>query len=417
MQINRLIIENFKGHAHCEVDFQPGFNLLIGDNSTGKTSILEAASVALGGFISGVEGELSKNIGKEDVRLTMATMADGSYNRQYNTPVLISCETTLGNWSRRKSSYLSSHTTLEPADIRRQAKAMTEDASCQLPVLIYQGAGRTWMQNREQSKKVGFFSRTVGYRNCLDAASDPKMLLNWCEKMVYISLQQEKPIREYEAVKTALSTFMSVMNESASPEIRYDLQSSELCYAENGTLMPIRSLSAGYQSIIWMVLDIACRMSVLNPQLLEQTYLTSGVVLIDELDMHLHPKWQWNVIAALQQTFPNVQFIAATHSPILIASCKEGHLIYVERESISYGPTEYGIEVNDVLTYTQGSGAIVKRVKEDLDSAYQLLEEGKLSEADAALQRMETLLGTEHTEVLKLRTALAFEQAIAGEVQ
>lgn len=236
--------------------------------------------------------------------------------------------------------------------------------------------------------------------------------MNWCAKMEQVSWQKDKKIGEYEAVKNALSHFMAVMDEGHISRIQFDKQTSELSYIDSGASLPIRCLSAGYQSVIWMVLDIAYRMAVLNPNLRERAADSTGIILIDELDMHLHPKWQWKVIEALQETFPNVQFIAATHSPILIAACKDGHLIYVDHDSISYGMTDYGMEVNDVLTYTQGSNAMAESVKEQMDSFYGLIEEGKLEDAEKELFQLEQSLGKEHTELNKARTALDFERAI-----
>lgn len=92
-----------------------------------------------------------------------------------------------------------------------------------------------------------------------------------------------------------------------------------------------------------MIADITYRMAVLNPNLRDKTSETPGIVLIDEIDMHLHPKRQWNIIGALRQTFPNVQFIASTHSPILIASCKKGQLIRMEKDEVTYDTSCYGI--------------------------------------------------------------------------
>ena len=86
-------------------------------------------------------------------------------------------------------------------------------------------------------------------------------------------------------------------------------------------------------------------MALLNPDLLEDISQTPGIVLIDELDMHLHPKWQWRIIAGLKATFPNVQFIAATHSPVIMASCKEENLIRIDaNRNITYEKTPYGLD-------------------------------------------------------------------------
>ena len=333
MFLKHLSIQNFKGLVHCEVDLEPGFNLLIGDNGKGKTSILEAASVALGGFIAGIDHIPSKHIVESEIRVSSSSMGDGSFNQQFETPVSIYCCADVNGdevkWTRQKNSVSASRTTVEPRDICKIANAMSKNPQSVLPVLSYQSAARAWMQKRDSSNKLfdTQFSRTLGYRNCLEEATDSKSLLNWCAKMEQVSWQKNKPIGEYESVKNAVSTFMSVMSETDVCEIQFDKQSSELSYKEGDGSLPLRYLSAGYQSVIWMVLDIAYRMAVLNPNLREKASEGSGVVLIDELDVHLHPKWQWNIISALTQTFPNVQFISATHSPIIIASCKRGKLI------------------------------------------------------------------------------------------
>ena len=204
-----------------------------------------------------------------------------------------------------------------------------------------------WSQKRDKVQDVfrKRYTRTVGYTDTLSEASNIKLLLNWCVKMEQVAWQKETKIAEYEAVKKAVSDFMGYMDHGEQYEIFYDKQLEELMYREKEVIQPVSNLSAGYQSLIWMVFDIAYRMAVLNPFLLSQVTETAGIVLIDELDMHLHPKWQWKVIDALRQTFPKVQFIATTHAPILFASAKDVWLIDIEQEEIQYSHSHYGLDV------------------------------------------------------------------------
>lgn len=419
MFLKHLSIQNFKGLVHCEVDLEPGFNLLIGDNGKGKTSILEAASVALGGFIVGIDHIPSKHIVESEIRVSSSSMGDGSFNQQFETPVSIYCCADVNGdevkWTRQKNSVSASRTTVEPRDICKIANAMSKNPHSVLPVLSYQSAARAWMQKRDSSNKLfdTQFSRTLGYRNCLEEATDSKSLLNWCAKMEQVSWQKNKPIGEYESVKNAVSTFMSVMSETDVCEIQFDKQSSELSYKEGDGSLPLRYLSAGYQSVIWMVLDIAYRMAVLNPNLREKASEGSGVVLIDELDVHLHPKWQWNIISALTQTFPNVQFISATHSPIIIASCKRGKLIDVNGDNISYPPSGYGVEINDVLTSTQESKAMDERVRQDLSEVYQRIEGEDFNGAQEKIEALEVALGENHPEIIKVKTQLQWMKSLS----
>lgn len=421
MYLKDVEIENFKGHTHCQVKFSKGFNLLIGDNGMGKTSALEAISVALGGFIAGIDDVASKHFTRDEIRILSTSMGDGSFNRQYETPVLVTCTANIGEknyrWTRRKSSVQASRSTVEPSTIKKVAHKLSHDPQAILPILSYQSAARTWMQKREPSANIfnTDFNRTVGYVNCLDEASDSKSLINWCAKMEQVAWQKGEAISEYESVKNTIAKFMSIMNESEMPQIRFDKQTSELSYTTDEGSLPIRCLSAGYQSILWMIADIAYRMAVLNPNLRDKTSETPGIVLIDEIDMHLHPKWQWNIIEALQQTFPNVQFIASTHSPILIASCKNGQLIRMEKDEVAYDTSCYGMEINDILRSTQQTKDIDKAVKAYLDNIYELIDDEEFEQAESAINDLEKVLGDNHPELTRVKTALTFEKSIAGD--
>ena len=136
--------------------------------------------------------------------------------------------------------------------------------------------------------------------------------------MEKLEWKKEQKISEYEAVKKAVSDFMQCMEIQDGIEVFYDKQQEGLLYQKGDLILSVTSLSAGYQSLVWMVMEIAYRMAVLNPFMKEAVAQTHGVVLIDEIDIHLHHRWQWNIINALRTVFPNVQFIAATHSPISI---------------------------------------------------------------------------------------------------
>ena len=203
--------------------------------------------------------------------------------------------------------------------------------------------------------------------------------MNWIRHMEMLEWKRKAEIGEYQGVKKAVRLFMQEMIQEKVSNFEYDEQSGELIFVTSEGALPVRDLSAGYQSVIWMVLDIAYRMALLNPQLLSDIRNTPGIVLIDELDMHLHPKWQWKIVNALKKTFPGVQFIAATHSPVIMASCKEEHLIKIDDEkNIIYEKTPYGLEINDILSICQESGAIAEQVEKLIADFENSITEGDL---------------------------------------
>ena len=190
------------------------------------------------------------------------------------------------------------------------------------------------------------------------------------------------------------------------PQIAYSRAFEDIAYTENGETIPVNYLSAGYQSLLWMVMDMAFRMAVLNPgkKSLNQC---EGIVLIDEVDMHLHPKWQWKIIEALKTSFPKIQFILATHSPIIISSSKDATLLEIDQEQeISELSDAYAYSVSDVLTYRQGSSEIPDELKE-LSKKFEIEMNAKNhKEAQDVLMRMEEKYGKENSLVKKGRFRL-----------
>lgn len=370
MYLSNIHIENFKGIKNADIDFGRSVNLIIGDNGTGKTSVLEAISVALGGFLSGIDGVNTIHFSKDEIRRENQLTGSGSNNTVYKTPICVNIclELDVGDdtgvhyfkFSRQKKSIKSSRSTVEPRDICRAAQFMVDNQNSILPVISYQSFSRVSNQKKDKWENPfsDDYSRVVGYMDCLEEAANDKMLINWCKRMEQIAWQQEKPILEYEVVKKAVSDFMKFMQGSERINVSYDKRTEELVYFNGEEILPIRLLSSGFRNLLGMVFDIAYRMAVLNPDLLEEiTKKTPGIVLIDEIDLHLHPNWQWRVVEALKKTFPNVQFIATTHSPIIIASCKEENLITLQLEDrfldkpseIVPGKTVKGWMVDSVL--------------------------------------------------------------------
>lgn len=365
MILDTIRIMNFKGIEDIEFRFDSDFNLIIGDNGTGKTSILEAISVGLGAFLTGIDGVTSIHFSTDEIRRENELLGEGSSNIIYRTPTCVECKLTLNqkcfSFKRQKKSVKSSRSTVEPRDICKEAALLAGESKAILPIISYQGISRISDQKREKWKDVfeDDFSRVVGYTDCLDASSNTKLLTNWFRRMEQVSWQRGKKIAEYEAVKQAVSTFMRQMMDVEDVTVFYDKRTEELVYRSEGEELPLRFLSSGFRTLVGMVMDIAYRMAVLNPFLLRDLVnQTPGIVLIDEIDMHLHPKWQWNVVKALKTTFPRVQFIVTTHSPIVIASCKDEKLIILNQKlteaqcakmEFSYDKSVQGWQVNDVL--------------------------------------------------------------------
>ena len=191
MYFERVVIQNFKAIQTMELTFTPGVNLLIGDNGVGKTSVLEALTVALGGYLNGITGVTAKGIQQTDVRIEQTPIADASMGLRYITPVDIESQVRIGEqeylWHRcRQDESGNSRTKTIGKEFVNYTKTISNDSQAQLPLLSYLSTGRVFASKREDSgsaQKKKLNDRRRGYVGCLDNALDIKAIKHWCLEM------------------------------------------------------------------------------------------------------------------------------------------------------------------------------------------------------------------------------------------
>jgi predicted ATP-binding protein involved in virulence len=327
MKITKLELKNFRCFEQYELNLLDRFNLLIGDNGSGKTAVLDALAISAGSFLLGIIDILSKDkrhITKNDIRYEQLEMGQ-TVIKEVEEVTIIYSEGLIENkhidWTRYKDIRTSGKYAKDIIDIAKNLYKKKTDRNTFLPIIAYYSTGRLWKQLKITDKKTKSpTSRFEGYQDCLNPASDQKRFFNWFKTQELIALQEKVEIHILEAVRNAIinmipdakNVFWSIKLDELviETEIQGKMQS-----------LPFRLLSDGYRNMIGMVADIAYRMATLNPQLeTEVIKQTEGIILIDEIDLHLHPKWQRIVIERLLNTFPKVQFVATTHSPFIIQS-------------------------------------------------------------------------------------------------
>ncbi|HVC93468.1 MAG TPA: AAA family ATPase [Pirellulales bacterium] len=325
MRLDRLHLRNFRCFTERDVEFAPRFNLIVGDNATGKTALLNGMAVGLGSLFLGFPSPASpKSIERDDARLAFYAHGD-ALTAEAQFPAAVQCRGQIGGeeggW-RRELTTEDGRTTRKGAEwIEDQAARLREQvkagARVVLPVISFYGTGRLWVQKRQREvTTLRPESRFMGYLDGLDPASDEKRLLRWFKTQEIAAVQAEQPIGTLEACRRAMMACVPGANR-----VYFDVKRDQLIIELPGRSLPFTYLSDGYRNMVAMVADIAVRCATLNPHLREAALTdTPGVVLIDEIDLHLHPRWQRRVIGDLMSAFPQIQFIGSTHSPFVIQS-------------------------------------------------------------------------------------------------
>ena len=219
---------------------------------------------------------------------------------------------------------------------RKISEADHSDEDVVLPLVLYLSSARLWKDGNKTSVKKGVFSRTDAYSHCLDVQHGLDLAFRYIQTLKTVAMEENdgKLFPAYEAIQQAVN---EAFREELKPgeEIIFSTKFEEDIIAlktEEGTVLPFQMLSDGYRNVIKIMLDIATRMCILNPYLKERALKeTPGIVLIDEVDLSLHPTWQKRIIRILKEQFPKIQFICATHSPFIIQSLEEGELITLDQ--------------------------------------------------------------------------------------
>lgn len=361
MQLSKLALHNFRCFADLEVELHEKLTVVVAENGQGKSTLLDAIRIALWPFVSSFD--LSQNafadsgnaIAIDDVRLLH--MENGDMARQLPATVKMTGDFGTGaqkTWVRYRDKEAKSTKTKEDGNtkfMRAWAEAVQaqirdpDKETLDLPVFGYYGTGRLWAQKKltepekgkDDTKEKSFFIRTFAYLNCLDPASSYKHFKEWF--VWAFESYREQQIKQLEksgqsaelqlaqdrvhVVQQAIDAFLRPITGWHTLEYSVSLQKSLVLHHDEHGALEVEQLSDGIRSVLAMIGDIAYRCIKLNPHLGKSAALkTDGVVLIDEVEMHLHPRWQQLILTQLQEVFPKVQFIVTTHSPQVLTTVK-----------------------------------------------------------------------------------------------
>lgn len=359
IRLDRLRLQNFRCFREIEITFDPQLTVIVAPNGGGKTAILDSVAICWRLFVDTMLTKAgSTGFDHSDIRLDLSPS-------QTMEPLLPTSLTASGflepdndsvldfslpkEWTRQlNSNQPRAKTSIAEAAVLKQfAERLREELQNEVtskggkspifPLVAYYGTGRLFgvhkltQRKKEQANRPT--SRYNGYEDCLTSSSRYKFFVDWFERFSRDAQDEStsgkkshhQPQLKLHAVKSAVDF---VLRPSGWHDLRWDFAQG-LITADHAThgCLPVDALSDGVRNMIGLVADIAHRAVRLNPQFgADAAKLTPGVVLIDEVDMHLHPEWQQLVLGALQDAFPCIQFIVTTHSPQVLTTVKRENI-------------------------------------------------------------------------------------------
>lgn len=396
MHINSVYLENFRAFDELKVEFNERFNVLIGGNGSGKTALLEALCVGLGSFFLGIDDGKDCPIQANDIR-----QIQYEHTAELQLPVKVKCEGEIAgkklSWQRDLTMKTGETTSDNERVVKEWAnelqKAIRAGENRDLPVIVYFPSDRFW-KGKSDETLVKKGSRLRGYWDVFAPHTNYLFFLNWARMMAFVGLQEKQESVESKVISDAVSNCIEDCKR-----IYFDVRETELMMEfDNGLKMPFGNLSSGYRNILAMVANIAFRCMLLNPHLRgEAASKSKGLVLIDDIDLHLHPSWQYQIVNALKNTFPNIQFIVTTHSPLVIASADKGEVIRIPENEYDaviepFEKSFKGWQLNYILEDLMVTMGYQANIGDLLHTLNQSIKKGDMETYNAKIEELETIL-------------------------
>lgn len=452
--MRRITINNFRCYEKKSMDFRRGINLLIGDNSVGKTSLLRACNLVMNAFFCGYSDENTRwksaenndfreikndDIVTDDQPVNIAfeldeidcpniTLEDGSVIPLHNHETFAEefgyPEFNIEKKSKKNARNLI--TGLNPLRtyaslLQKNSHAIVDGMAIQrnaLPLFAYFTTEdihtvrkfdkeKTYFKKYPQKPSFGYFE-----------SFDCKGLLDCWLKRILVLKEAKKGEQEIECVRNAVVSALGPngCDIIADMEVRTNDNEVFFMYCDG---REVRSdlLSDGYRRLVSIVVDIAFRSALLNKVMYgnEAYKHTHGTVIIDEIDEHLHPELQVRILKALHETFPKIQFIVSTHAPLVMSSVEntpENVVYKLEYNDGVYSHKElntYGLDASTIMQVYMDLPPRDLAIDDEIKNIESLIDAEKYSDARTALEKMQERPGSDaNPELSKIEATLSF---------
>jgi predicted ATP-binding protein involved in virulence len=323
MIIKSISLDNFRSKTHLKLDLGRRLTILIGENGSGKTSILDGLAIGLGAILTYLPGVSGISFRNTDIR------QDKDHKAPYTRVRVETQEGIVWDRTERRDKSKSTAKLIPPSvGLQRLRKYLDErildpinhSKKVELPMFSYYGVSRALLDvplRRRGFPKV--HARFEALEGALVADSRFRSAFVWFYNKENEEQRKQRDLKDFsfqlpelDAVRKAIA---SVFPGISDPHIK--LNPLKFVVKKDSETLDIMQLSDGYKTLLSLVIDLSIRMALANPDS-EKPLESEAIVLIDEVDLHLHPEWQRRVVGDLLRTFPKTQFLITTHSPFII---------------------------------------------------------------------------------------------------
>ena len=432
MKLTSLDLANVRAIQTADLRFGPGFNLIVGVNGVGKSTVLDALCICMSRILRATRVSRSKarSFTPADIRvglpfldarvsLTVGANEFGYTRREWRETFAaddvenlkklrreILDSERLRDRARNLLRDLEQSHGVSDSDVFAPARAELQSAvssASVAPNCIFFSTRRSAISHARTGKSRAVGGRSAAYAEALvPRPMYLSQLADWMRAQEALAKERSVARRHLRVLRSAVERFLP-----NHKDLRADSEDpSQLLIDQSGISLAVSQLSDGERGVLALVLDLARRLSQGNPSLADPLREGHAIVLIDELELHLHPKWQRQIVKRLETTFPNCQFIATTHSPQVIGEVARDQIQIMAEGEVYRPPHAFGMdssrvleEIMDAPPRNEDVEELLGRVSTEIgrqryDTARKLVAElvDRVGENDPVVTRFRTLL-------------------------
>jgi predicted ATP-binding protein involved in virulence len=436
MHIKELRLEGFKTFNDRTFHFSEQFTVVVGNNASGKTSVLDGLAVAAGSFLLEFYPGASRGIYVSEIRSILES------GKRITAPLAV--VSAKGDFSKiAEEEEISWKRVLKPKADKSKSKTRRAEAKSisslgyelfadkQLggdpifPIIAYHGTGRLFAEHKEKRGVVSYTKKEDGvfhgYEDCLSPKSSGKAFLSWFKTLEdeCAKFQRTEDCLALELCKKKILEFVPEWEDVHFSNSYDDLIGIYTRQDGQRAELALSQLSDGYKNSIGLIGDIIRRAIHLNAHLgIDAVDKTPGIVLIDEIDLHLHPKWQKRIVKQVTSLFPEMQFVVTTHSPFIIQSLERKSQLIVLDEGILVEEEPFRKSIEEISINEMGIEIVrskkFERMQKLAAEYFNLVESGVTSKERDELGQQLDLIEAEFSHDPAYAALLKFKREAGG---
>ena len=408
MKILSLECTNFKGIKNLKFELNGKSAVFFGENGVGKSSILRGINL----LYSNIINKIVKNRFKQGIIIGLSDISTNAQNCRISMEFIFSNGSIVDYWrSMDRKSKMRTDTKHSLENINNYFEQEYSDDSKSIPIFVNYGVNRLVLDIPLRIRTKHTFDREAAFERAIENRIDFRTFFEWFmyqedfENQEKVRQNKNYEDRSLKAVRTAIRNMYEGFKN-----LRIERNPLSMKIDKGKTTLSIEQLSDGEKCTLALIGDLARRLSLANPSG-KNPLLGEGVVLIDEIELHMHPAWQRKILSKLKKTFPNIQFIITTHSPQVLGETGDDFSLF--SLTAANGEIEYtkiasliGWNSNYILEDYMGAASLNLQTKELISSMYKNYENRNYIIAKEKAEKLEQITNSLHEDVVKINILL-----------